>query len=133
MSHADDEDDRRDPVAVQTKFARWLALKSQGVTFNERLVQNRAFHNPNIAVKMLEFVGVNEHGTNFPLAVYDPNDFPVEADYEAIAVTQRERWETESKPNPQIAPPYVQATNRAFVPSKRHQIMMERFYSRDKK
>lgn len=33
---------------------------------------------------MLEFIGVNEWGTNFPPEVYDPSDFPLEADYEAI-------------------------------------------------
>lgn len=33
---------------------------------------------------MLEFIGVNEWGTNFPPEVYDPSDFPLDADYEAI-------------------------------------------------
>ena len=82
---------------------------------------------------MLEFVGVNEHGTNFPTNIYDPNDFPMDADYEAISHAQRTKWENTNKPNPQIAAPYVQAPgpSRTFVPSKRHQIMMERFYSRD--
>lgn len=126
-----------------------MALKQQGVGFNDRLLCNRAFHNPNIATKMLEFVGVNEHGTNLPPEIYDPNDFPVDADYEAIgrtcgrraltaaAAAQRSKWEESSRPaNPQIAPPYLHVPSnpnerRAFAVSKRHQQMVERFYSRD--
>lgn len=105
-------------------------------------MSNPAFHNPNIAIKMLEFVGVNEHGTNFPTEIYDPNDFPEDADYEAMVQEQRLTWEEANKPKPPVnvvtpyhlpAPGGQTMTGRTFVPSKKHQIMMERFYSRDSK
>lgn len=99
-------------------------------------MSNRAFHNPNIAIKMLEFVGVNEHGTNFPADVYDPNDFPEDADYEAMAQEQRAKWEEANKPKPQLSGSVTggqDGASRTFVPSRKHQIMLERFYSRDSK
>lgn len=148
---SDDESEssatQRDPVAVQAKFDKWIELKEQGVSFNERLIHNRAFHNPNIAVKMLEFVGVNEHGTNFPGRVYDPNDFSVEADYESIGImhdlypspsflclvqAQRAKWEEENKPT-RPPPALGQGAPRQFTASNKHQLMVERFYSRDKR
>ncbi|PJF19208.1 hypothetical protein PSACC_00975 [Paramicrosporidium saccamoebae] len=78
---------------------------------------------------MLEFVGVNEHGTNLPLEVYDPSDFPMDADYEAIAHTQRAKWEESNKPRPTT----VASQPRNFAVSKKHQLMLERFHSRDPK
>lgn len=143
---------------MQEKFRKWYELRREGVNFNERLMRNREFHNPNIGVKMLEFIGVNEWGTNFPPEVYDPSDFPLEADYEAIgkdgpplkssllscvAQAQRAKWEEEARqtaaaqgPNARIAAPYIQVPGGSMAgrdqqtsyASRKHQLMMERFY-----
>ena len=124
------------PLAWQEKFKRWLELKHDNVNFNERLLQNREFHNPNIAEKMLEFIGVNEFGSNLPLELYDPNYFPLNSDYEAIAATQLGQWERENKRpftvgtnmmKPTIAAPYIQVPATL---SKKHQVMLERFYTK---
>lgn len=35
---------------------------------------NRAFRNPHLYAKLVEFVDVNERTTNFPPALWDPTD-----------------------------------------------------------
>ena len=51
--------------ALQDKLARFHELKAPGTHFNEALMRNRAFHNPRIHAKLVEWASLDEHGSNY--------------------------------------------------------------------
>ena len=53
---------------------RFYELKMQGKHFNDSLMSNKAFRNPHLYAKLVEFVDVNEDATNFPRELWDPHD-----------------------------------------------------------
>ena len=58
----------------QAKIRQFRSLKAQGKHFNDNLMANKAFRNPHIYQKLVEFVGIDEKGTEFPRAIWDPHD-----------------------------------------------------------
>ncbi|EJU02246.1 HCNGP-domain-containing protein [Dacryopinax primogenitus] len=81
-----------DPALV-AKLARFHALKRTGKHFNDTLMSNKAFRNPHIYEKLVNFVDVDEKGSNFPKDVWDPLDFRPEWRAEALAEEQKRRSE----------------------------------------
>ncbi|KAG8831049.1 hypothetical protein FRC17_003782 [Serendipita sp. 399] len=61
-----------DDPELETKFRRFADLKGQGKHFNESLMTNKAFKNPHLYAKLVEFVNVDENVTNHPSGVWDP-------------------------------------------------------------
>ena len=62
---------------AQAKISNFLALKRDPHNprhFNDSLMANRAFRNPHLYTKLVEFVDVNERTTNFPKELWDPLD-----------------------------------------------------------
>ncbi|KAI9017810.1 HCNGP-like protein-domain-containing protein [Gaertneriomyces semiglobifer] len=84
--------------AIEQKVARFLSLKAQGMHFNDRLMRTHAFRNPSIMSKMIEFLGLDETGSNYVKDVFDPKRWPKEAFYDEMLKTQ---------PAPAPAPPPV--------------------------
>ncbi|RIA80607.1 HCNGP-like protein [Glomus cerebriforme] len=64
-------------------------LKERGVHFNKNLLKNKAFRNPHIYNKLVEFVELDEIGSNFDREVYDPYGFPPEAFADQLAEVQK--------------------------------------------
>ncbi|KAI8920927.1 HCNGP-like protein-domain-containing protein [Powellomyces hirtus] len=86
------------------KIEKWLHLKAAGMRFNDRLEQTHAFRNPSIMSKLIEYLGLDELGSNFPSHIYDPKGFSEDAFFDRIAHRQ-----ATDRPPP---PPAVQgATN----------------------
>ncbi|KAI0642506.1 HCNGP-like protein-domain-containing protein [Trametes meyenii] len=80
--------------AIQTKIASFLALKRDPQNprhFNDSLMANRAFRNPHLYAKLVEFVDVDERTTNFPKDVWDPMDVKEEWYVDRIAEAQKAR------------------------------------------
>ena len=100
----------RDAETVQERIDRWRALQLNGMDFNSSLVKIPAFHNPNIASKMLELLGVVEDGS-----FLEPLDDSF--DYIAEALRQKNDWEKSEKEGL----------------SKRQKSQHDRFYSQDSK
>ncbi|KAG8745385.1 hypothetical protein FRC10_008244 [Ceratobasidium sp. 414] len=63
---------------LAAKVAKFLALKKQGTHFNDILMRNKSFNNPHIYAKLVDFVDVDETGTNFPKNMWDPHDIQPE-------------------------------------------------------
>lgn len=78
---------------LDAKVMKFYLLKRQGKHFNDTLMQNKAFRNPHIYAKLVEFVSVDETATNFPKDLWDPFDVREEWYAEAIAAEQKERSE----------------------------------------
>ncbi|WFD23205.1 hypothetical protein MEQU1_001893 [Malassezia equina] len=51
--------------ALQEKLAHFHALKEQGTHFHAALARNRAFHNPRIHAKLVEWANLDEYGSNY--------------------------------------------------------------------
>ncbi|KAJ1311164.1 hypothetical protein OPQ81_009665 [Rhizoctonia solani] len=82
-----------DPVdpELSAKITKFLALKKQGTHFNDILMKNKSFNNPHIYAKLVDFVEVNETGTNFPKSIWNPHDIQPEWYAEEIAAAQKKR------------------------------------------
>ncbi|KAG8767605.1 hypothetical protein FRC12_006154 [Ceratobasidium sp. 428] len=70
-------EDKVDPE-LAAKVSKFLALKKQGTHFNDILMRNKSFNNPHIYAKLVDFVDVDETGTNFPKNMWDPHDIQPE-------------------------------------------------------
>ncbi|CAG8440477.1 10952_t:CDS:2 [Acaulospora colombiana] len=79
--------------ALQEKIAHFHQLKSKGIFFNENLLKNKAFRNPHIYNKLVEFVELDEIGSNFDRAIFDPYGFPPEAFADQLAEAQKKQAE----------------------------------------
>ncbi|KAJ2619697.1 hypothetical protein H4R22_005368 [Coemansia sp. RSA 1290] len=64
-------------MELEAKFKHWYDLKRQGANFNETLMRNKTFRNPNIYRWLVDHLQLDEAGTNFDQ--FDPaqlrNDF----------------------------------------------------------
>jgi hypothetical protein len=56
---------------------------------NDHLQHNKAFHNPRIYTKLVEFAEVDEIGSNFEKKDFDPRGFPKEMYIDCILETQK--------------------------------------------
>ncbi|CAG8597093.1 11371_t:CDS:2, partial [Racocetra fulgida] len=73
-----------DPI-LQEKIDHFHSLSKKGVHFNENLLKNKAFRNPHIYNKLVEFVELDEIGSNFDREIFDPYGFPSEAFADQLA------------------------------------------------
>ncbi|KAJ6478818.1 HCNGP-like protein-domain-containing protein [Mycena vitilis] len=84
--------------AIQTKLAQFHALKSSTPPkhFNDSLMGSRAFRNPHLYAKLVEFVAVDERATNFPPTLWDPTAVDAAWYADALADLQKSRAEQQS-------------------------------------
>jgi len=81
---------------LQTKLGRFHSLKrDQNRHFNDSLMSNRAFRNPHIYAKLVEFVDVKETATNFPKEIWDP--FDVREEWYADQLAERQKVRSEGQ------------------------------------
>ena len=52
-----------DPIQIQ-KLSHLVKLQSQGLNFNHHLVQTHAYRNPSILSKLVDYLELNEYGSN---------------------------------------------------------------------
>ncbi|CAG8525739.1 6528_t:CDS:2 [Diversispora eburnea] len=79
--------------ALKEKIAHFHKLKSKGILFNENLQKNKAFRNPHIYNKLVEFVELDEIGSNFDREIFDPYGYPPEAFVDQLAEKQKRQAE----------------------------------------
>jgi hypothetical protein len=64
-------------LRLQAKIAQFATLKrdtSHPRHFNDSLMSSRAFRNPHMYAKLVEFVAADERATNFSKETWDPED-----------------------------------------------------------
>ncbi|KAJ6487625.1 HCNGP-like protein-domain-containing protein [Mycena sanguinolenta] len=76
--------------ALQTKLAQFHDLKRGNPPkhFNDSLMGSRAFRNPHLYAKLVEFVDVDERTTNFPPALWDPSAVDVSCMFIRASLTR---------------------------------------------
>ncbi|KAI0716329.1 HCNGP-like protein-domain-containing protein, partial [Earliella scabrosa] len=85
--------------SIKAKISNFLALKRDPHNprhFNDSLMANRAFRNPHLYTKLVEFVDVDERTTNFPQHIWDPLDVKEEWYADRIAEAQKAHSEATS-------------------------------------
>ncbi|KAH8549690.1 HCNGP-like protein-domain-containing protein [Umbelopsis sp. PMI_123] len=65
---------------VEARISHFLSLRESGTRFNEHLQQSKAFRNPHIYEKLVEFVELDEYSSNFPKDRFDPHDLGADID-----------------------------------------------------
>ncbi|KAI8064337.1 HCNGP-like protein-domain-containing protein [Gilbertella persicaria] len=73
----------------EEKIAHFLSLRASGHRLNDHLQHNKAFRNPRIYAKLVEFTEVDEFGSNFDKQEFDPYGFPKEMYIDGILETQK--------------------------------------------
>ncbi|KAI0032865.1 HCNGP-like protein-domain-containing protein, partial [Vararia minispora EC-137] len=82
--------------SLETKLAQFHALKhdpTQPKHFNDALMASRAFRNPHLYAKLVEFVGADERSSNFPREIWDPMDVQDGWFADRVAGMQKKRSE----------------------------------------
>ncbi|KAI8641176.1 HCNGP-like protein-domain-containing protein [Parasitella parasitica] len=84
-----DEPDTACDAERLERISHFLSLRASGHRLNEHLQHNKAFRNPRIYTKLVEFTEVDEIGSNFDKKEFDPHGFPPEMYIDGILETQR--------------------------------------------
>lgn len=91
------EPEGRCSKSLQEKIARMIEKKKKGLNVNEYVQSKKEFRNPSIYEKLVNFIGINEHGTNFPKKLYDPTIWGPESHYDNLAKVQKEYHDRKEK------------------------------------
>ncbi|KAI7894218.1 HCNGP-like protein-domain-containing protein [Mucor mucedo] len=75
------------------RIAHFLSLRASGHRLNNHLQHNKAFRNPRIYARLVDFVEVDEFGSNFDKNDFDPNGFSKELYIDGILETQKKQAE----------------------------------------
>ncbi|KAJ6557821.1 HCNGP-like protein-domain-containing protein [Mycena capillaripes] len=126
--------------AIQTKLAQFHALKTSTPAkhFNDSLMGSRAFRNPHLYAKLVEFVDVDERTTNFPRALWDPSAVDSAWYADALVELQKSRAEQQTAAQAagkrsQIAFTSAASASTSSSSSKTHPKDKERDRDRDKR
>ncbi|OAC99695.1 hypothetical protein MUCCIDRAFT_113129 [Mucor lusitanicus CBS 277.49] len=84
-----DEPDTACDAERQERISHFLSLRASGHRLNDHLQHNKAFRNPRIYTKLVEFTEVDEIGSNFDQQEFDPHGFPADMYIDGILETQR--------------------------------------------
>lgn len=82
---------------LQENIARLYEKKKQGYDMNAVIQNKKAFRNPSIYDKLIDFCEIDEHGTNFPKELCDAHLFGKESYYDELAKAQAADMERREK------------------------------------
>ncbi|KAJ2665997.1 hypothetical protein IW148_001356 [Coemansia sp. RSA 1199] len=77
---------------LQEKFQQWHELKSRGANFNEALMRNKTFRNPNIYRWLVDHLQLEEAGTELPSdGRFDPKQLRKDFSAKSLGIDQERR------------------------------------------
>lgn len=83
---------------IQEKISRlYDKMQTEGLDMNALIQQKKNFRNPSIYEKLIQFCSINELGTNYPPAIYDPLKWSKESYYEDLAKVQKVEMDKREK------------------------------------
>ncbi|XKL64172.1 hypothetical protein PGB90_004258 [Kerria lacca] len=85
------------PQEMQDKFSNFFEKVHSGWDLNKHIQNNKAFRNPSIYEKLIEFCNLNELGTNYPPHIYDPFRWGHESFYDELAKVQKTEMDKREK------------------------------------
>uniref|UniRef100_A0A803VKQ9 SAP30 binding protein n=1 Tax=Ficedula albicollis TaxID=59894 RepID=A0A803VKQ9_FICAL len=72
----------------------------EGMDMNSIIQKKKAFRNPSIYEKLIQFCSTDEFGTNYPKDMFDPHSWSEDSYYEALAKAQKiemDKWKKAKK------------------------------------
>lgn len=81
------------PPSTNAKFEHFLALKKQGVHFNDKLSKSAALKNPSLMQKLMDFAEIDQadqYTSTLPEDLWDPKAFPDWAYKESLTKSQQQ-------------------------------------------
>ncbi|KAL1513268.1 hypothetical protein ABEB36_002697 [Hypothenemus hampei] len=83
---------------LQKKIAKLCEqMQTQQRDMNAEIQKKKAFRNPSIYEKLIQFCELNELGTNYPPSIYDPLKWSNESYYEVLAKVQKTEMDLREK------------------------------------
>ncbi|NWV99842.1 S30BP protein, partial [Machaerirhynchus nigripectus] len=75
---------------LQDKIQKLYEMKKkEGMDMNHMIQRKKAFHNPSLYEKLIQFCSIDEIGTNYPKDIFDPHGWSEDSYYEALAKAQK--------------------------------------------
>lgn len=97
---------------LQEKIGRWYEKKQRdGLNMNDTIQKRIDFRNPSIYEKLVVFCKIDELGTNYPPAIYDPHSWGPESFYEELAKTQKAEMDKRQKERTKVE--FVSGTKKS--------------------
>lgn len=72
-------------------------MRREGLDMNAKIQRRKDFRNPSIYEKLIEFIGIDEKGSNYPPEVFDPHSWGKESFYDALDKAQKTEMEKREK------------------------------------
>lgn len=83
---------------LQEKIMKLLEKKHrENLDLNTNIQKRKDFRNPSIYQKLVEFLNINEKGSNYPKSLFDPTCWTEEPCYENLSKAQKEAYERKEK------------------------------------
>ncbi|XP_046330091.2 SAP30-binding protein-like isoform X2 [Haliotis cracherodii] len=83
---------------LQEKIARnYERMMKSGYSHNVMIQKRKDFRNPSIYEKLIEFLHIDEKGTNFPPDIFNPQMWTKESFYDELDKTQKKEMEKREK------------------------------------
>jgi len=99
--------------SLQEKIAKMIEKKKGGMNVNDYVQRKKEFRNPSIYEKLVTFIGIDEHGTNFPKRLYDPTIWGPESYYDALQKAQKDyHKEKEKEKNKRTQVDFITGTKK---------------------
>lgn len=82
---------------LQEKIEKLWEKKQMGMDMNSVIQNKKAFRNPSIYAKLIQFCDIDELGTNFPPELYDGHLFGRESQYDELGKAQKVEMDKREK------------------------------------
>lgn len=84
--------------SLQEKIQTLLEKTHQeNLDLNTNIQNRKDYRNPSIYKKLLQFLNIDETGSNYPKSLFDPTCWPEESYYENLSKAQKEAYERKEK------------------------------------
>ncbi|NXB47557.1 S30BP protein, partial [Leucopsar rothschildi] len=104
---------------LQDKIEKLYERKmKEGMDMNYIIKKKKAFRNPSIYEKLIQFCSIDEFGTNYPKDMFDPHSWSKDSYYEALAKAQKiemDKWKKAKKERTKIE--FVTGTKKGTTTS----------------
>lgn len=93
---------KQDPKLQETIANIYQKIKISDFDLNQYIQAEKKFRNPSIYDKLIQYLEINELGTNFPPEIYDVSIYGAESYYEELAKAQKlemDKLEKQKKEN----------------------------------
>ncbi|KAK6191690.1 hypothetical protein SNE40_003311 [Patella caerulea] len=72
-------------------------MRRDGLNLNATIQRRKDFRNPSIYEKLIDFCGIDSHGSNFPAEIYNPYLWSKESYYDELDKVQKKEMEKREK------------------------------------